>query len=82
MFSMPCYARKALALHGLGEHVSSDIAASLAFYYDKSVFSDFAPFKETFLDLQKRIFVCDSVDNCKKLFIRRMWMRMCQRFWF
>ena len=60
------YARKALALHGLGEHVSAEIAAALAFYYDKAVFSDFAPFRETFLDLPRRIFVCDSVDELQK----------------
>ena len=60
------YTRKALALHGLGEHVSAEIAASLAFYYDRAVFSDFAPFRETFLDLPRRIFVCDSVDELQK----------------
>ena len=60
------YARKALALHGLGEHVSAEIAASLAFYYNKAVFSDFVPFREAFLDLQRRIFVCDSVDELQE----------------
>ena len=60
------YTRKALSLHGLGEHVSAEIAASLAFYYDRAVFSDFAPFRETFLDLQRRIFVCDSVNELQE----------------
>ena len=60
------YTRKALSLHGLGEHVSAEIAASLAFYYDRAVFSDFAPFRETFLDLQRRIFVCDSLDELQE----------------
>ena len=55
------YARKALALHGLHEKMCAEIAASLAFYYSNPIFSDFAPFKETFSDLQRRIFVCDSV---------------------
>ena len=60
------YARKAVALHGLGEKISAEIAAALAFYYDKAVFSNFAPFEETFLDLQSRIFVCDSVDELQE----------------
>ena len=60
------YARKAVALHGLGEKITAEIAASLAFYYDKAVFSNFAPFRETFLDLHRRIFVCDSVDELQE----------------
>ena len=60
------YARKALALHGLGEHVSAEIAASLAFYYNKAVFSGFVPFREAFLDLQRRIFVCHSADELQE----------------
>ena len=60
------YTRKALSLYGLGEHVSAEIAASLAFFYDRAVFSDFAPFRKTFLDLQRRIFVCDSVDELQE----------------
>ena len=57
------YARKALALDGLNEKVSAEIAAALAFYHNRAVFSDFSLFKETFFDLQKRIFVCDTVDQ-------------------
>ena len=60
------YARKALALHGLGEEVSSEIAASLAFYHKEATFSDFAPFRETFPDLRRRIFVCNSVDELRE----------------
>ena len=60
------YARKALALHGLGEKISAEIAAALAFYYDKAVFSDFAPFRETFSDLQSHIFVCNSVNELQE----------------
>ena len=60
------YARKALALHGLDEKISAEIAVALAFYYNNAIFSDFAPFKETFLSLQKRIFVCDSVDQLQE----------------
>ena len=59
------YARKALALDGLNEKVSAEIAAALAFYHKSAIFSDFSPFKESFLDLQKRIFKCDSVDDLK-----------------
>ncbi|CAB4010735.1 Stress-induced-phospho 1 [Paramuricea clavata] len=57
------YARKALALDGLNEKVSAEIAASLAFYHNRAIFSDFSPFKESFFDLQKHIFVCDTVDQ-------------------
>jgi tetratricopeptide (TPR) repeat protein len=57
------YARKALALDGLNEKVSAEIAAALAFYHNRAIFSDFSPFKESFFDLQKRIFVCDTVDQ-------------------
>ena len=55
------YARKALALDGLNEKVSAEIAAALAFYYNRAIFSDFSLFEESFCDLQKRIFVCDTV---------------------
>ena len=60
------YARKALALHGLGEEISAEIAASLAFYCNNAIFSRFAPFSETFSDLSRRIFVCDSVDELEE----------------
>ena len=55
------YAGKALALDGLNEKVSAEIAAALAFYHNRAIFSDFSPFKESFFDLQKHIFVCDTV---------------------
>ena len=57
------YARKALALYGLNEKISAEIAAALAFYYKRNIFSDFSPFKESFADLQKRISICDTVDQ-------------------
>ena len=57
------YARKALALDGLNEKVSAEIAAALAYYHNRAIFSDFSPFKESFFDLQKHIFVCDTVDQ-------------------
>ena len=57
------YARKALALYGLNEKISAEIAAALAFYYKRNIFSDFSPFKEFFADLQKRISICDTVDQ-------------------
>ncbi len=55
------YARKALALDGLNEKVSAEIAAALAFYHNRGIFSSFPPFEESFCDLQKRIFICDTV---------------------
>ena len=55
------YARKALALDGLNEKVSAEIAASLAFYHNRGIFSSFPPFEESFCDLQKRVFICDTV---------------------
>ena len=57
------YARKASALDGLNEKVSAEIAAALAFYHSRPIFSEFSPFEESFFDLQKRIFVCDTVDQ-------------------
>ena len=71
----PCcwrgYALKALALNGLNKKVSADlndkasaeIAAALAFYRKRDIFTDFPIFVESFTDLQSRIFVCDSVDE-------------------
>ncbi len=55
------YARKALALDGLNEKVSAGIAAALAFYHNRGIFSSFPPFEESFCDLQKRVFICDTV---------------------
>ncbi len=63
------YAWKALALDGLNKKISAhlsdkasaEIAASLAFYHNKEIFSNFPPFKESFVGLQERIFVCNCV---------------------
>ena len=65
------YALKALALDGLSKEVSADrndkasaeIAAALAFYHNRGIFTDFPIFVESFPDLQSRIFICDSVDE-------------------
>ena len=65
------YAWKALALDGWNKKVSADrsdkasaeIAAALAFYYNKAIFSNFPPFKESFVGLLERIFICDCVDE-------------------
>ncbi len=57
------YARKAPALDGLNEKVSAEIAAALGFHHNRAIFSEFPPFKESFYVLQKRIFVCDTVDQ-------------------
>ncbi len=60
------YARKALALDGLNEKVSAEVAAALAFYHNRAIFSDFSPFtEEFFVALQERIFICDSVDELR-----------------
>jgi parallel beta-helix repeat protein len=61
------YAGKALALDGLNEKVSAEIVAALAFYHNRAIFSVFLPFKESFFHLQKRIFVCDTVDQLQKV---------------
>ena len=55
------YARKALALDGLNEKVSAEIAAAVAFYHNRAIFSDFSPFEEFFCDMEKRTFICDTV---------------------
>ena len=60
------YARKAFALDGLNENVSAEIAAALAFYHNRAIFSNFSPFKQSFVTLQKRIFICDSVDELRE----------------
>jgi parallel beta-helix repeat protein len=65
------YALKALALDGLNKAVSADlsdnasaeIAAALAFYHNRDIFTDFPIFVESFPDLHSRIFICDSVDE-------------------
>ncbi|CAB4025835.1 Hsp70-Hsp90 organizing 1 [Paramuricea clavata] len=65
------YALKALALDGLNKEVTADlndkasaeIAAALAFYYNKNIFANFLPFAESFVDLQSRIFICDCLDE-------------------
>ena len=59
------YARKALALDGLNEKISAEVAAGLAFYHNRAIFSDFLPFKQCFVTLQKRICICDSVDELR-----------------
>ena len=55
------YARKALALKGMDENVGAEIAAALAFYHSRNIFSRFKPFKESFVGLQQRIYICDTV---------------------
>jgi parallel beta-helix repeat protein len=73
------YALKSLALDGLNKEVSADqndkasadlndkasaeIEASLAFYYNRGIFADMPILVESFPDLQRRIFTCDSVDE-------------------
>jgi chitinase len=65
------YALKALALDGLNKEVSADlndkasaeVAAALAFYHNRGIFTDFPIFVESFPDLQSRTFICDSADE-------------------
>ena len=63
------YATKALALDGLNEKVTAEIAAALAFYHNRAIFSSFSQFKESFVSLQKRIYVCDSVDELQQAIV-------------
>ena len=60
------YAIKAIALDRSNEKVCAEIAASLAYYRNKDIFSNYLPFKDRFSGLQERIFICDSVDEMKK----------------
>ena len=70
-YSWKGYALKALALDGLNkegsadlkDNASAEIAAALAFYYNRVIFTNFPNFVEFFPDLQSRIFICDSVDE-------------------
>jgi parallel beta-helix repeat protein len=70
-YSWEGYALKALALVVLNKEVSADlndnvnaeIAAALAFYHNRDIFAKFPVFVESFLGLQRRIFICDSVDE-------------------
>ena len=54
------YARKALALLGLKRHWNAYCAAALAYYYDKNIFTKFEPFKNFFLPLKYRIYICSA----------------------
>ncbi|XP_028391886.1 uncharacterized protein LOC114516561 [Dendronephthya gigantea] len=60
------YAEKALALKRSGNEVSAEIAAALAFYHNRNIFSDYSLLNDSFLDLQNRIFICDSVHDLRK----------------
>ena len=64
------YAIKALALARLNDKVSAEIAASLAFYHNRTIFLDFKPFGEFFgAALEERIFICNSEEElCKAIF--------------
>jgi parallel beta-helix repeat protein len=54
------YAKKAQALHGLKRFWDATCAAALAYYYNKDIFSSFAPFKHLFHSLKDRIYICRS----------------------
>ncbi|XP_028392419.1 uncharacterized protein LOC114516987 [Dendronephthya gigantea] len=60
------FAEVALALKDSGENICAEIAAALAFYHNPDIFSGDSPFKNTFLDLQDRIFICNSVDKLRE----------------
>ena len=68
------YARKALALAELKEMQGACVAASMAYYYKRNIFSDFEPFKEKFgSSLEMRITVChDTSDLSKALCIAKV----------
>ena len=65
------YARKALALD---DKVSAEVAAALASYYFRlkdgsCIFSEYRPFKGSFPELKKRIYICDTVDQLKEALV-------------
>ena len=68
------YARKALALAELKDMQGACVAASMAYYYKRTVFCDFEPFKEKFgSSLEMRITVCrDTLDLSKALCIAKI----------
>ena len=62
------HAKKALALHGLDEKSwHAMCAASLAFYYDRNIFNAFQPFKNSFLNLKKIVYICNDVTTFASL---------------
>ena len=63
------YARKALALNGLNDQVSAEVAAALALFYQPDIFSNFPPFNESFLDVKERVFICNSVNQFREAII-------------
>ena len=61
------YARKAQAFHGLTKIWDAVCAAAFAFYYDRSIFENFALFRDLFSFIKDRIYICDctiSVLDC------------------
>ncbi|XP_028405267.1 uncharacterized protein LOC114527777 [Dendronephthya gigantea] len=58
------YARKALALAELNDTQAAQIAASLAYFYERNIFRDYEPFKMKFGDsLEKLLFVCGDISE-------------------
>ena len=57
------YAKKALALKGLGKSWDAWCAVALAFYYDRDIFNNFGPFEISFPEVKHCIHVCDDVSS-------------------
>lgn len=53
------YARKAQALHGLKKLWDAVCAAAFAYYYNRSIFKNFEPFKHLFSSVKDRVYICD-----------------------
>ena len=54
------FSMKALAMHSLNEIWEAFSFAALAFYHNRNIFSEFQQFADTFVSLEKRIYICNS----------------------
>ncbi|XP_028392643.1 uncharacterized protein LOC114517183 [Dendronephthya gigantea] len=60
------YAERALAFKRSDEKFCAEIAAALAFYHNRNIFSNYFAVNDSLLDLQHRILICDSVDELRE----------------
>ncbi len=64
------FSMKALALHGLNKIWEADTFAALAFYYNRNIFREYQPFKETFSALEELIYICNSSSNLTECLVK------------
>ena len=58
------YARKALALIELKDFQGADVAASIAYYYEREIFRNYKPFmRKIGSSLEKRLFLCHDISD-------------------